>query len=191
MGVASAAGKQGALVSLFVRNANHLELELSGRALHRDRVPPFFPKESPPDRRLPREPSCARIRLVGTDERVRAPLAVFVFDLDRRAEEDHVLSNLVFANDDGAVQPLGQEMDASINLAKALLPVDVLRILAAVTLSSGVSDLLNDPRALGFDETTELLCQALRTGRRDVVRGHRNERAKPMRRRLSAPHIAS
>src|SRR5690606_34810232 len=56
----------------------------------------------------------------------------------------------------------------TIDLAEPALAVDVLRVLAAISESCGIGDLLRHPRPLDRPQVIQLLAQLLRTLGRDV-----------------------
>src|SRR6185436_1569683 len=106
-----------------------------------------------------------------------------------RAEEDLVAAIDRRIDDDRALEALRQVAHAAIDLAEALLAVDVLGVLRAIALRGGVAHLVHDARALDAPELAELLGELLRAGRRDVVRvahGWRLSAARCRRRRSRA-----
>ena len=57
------------------------------------------------------------IRLIGPHQGVRLLLAVFVDDLDRGTEAHLALLRFARFHDHGGIQPLGEEANATVDLA--------------------------------------------------------------------------
>src|SRR5262245_16186817 len=112
-----------------VADRHDLELDLARGPPHHHHVARALAEQRPADRRSPTDPACAAVALVLPDDDVRALHAVLALDLDRRAEEDLVALLLLRIDEDRALEPLGQVAHAPIDLAEALLAVDVLGVL--------------------------------------------------------------
>jgi hypothetical protein len=123
--------------------------------------------------RLPSSPRATGesidVALVGADDAVRLPLAVLVLDVDPRAEEHALRIARQVADDDHVFEPLRQEPHPPIDLAQALLAVDVLGVLAAVAHRRRIGHVLRDARTLLQPQLIELVAKLLRALRRDVT----------------------
>ena len=72
-------------------------------------------------------------------------------------------------DDFGDVEPLDQEADAAVDLAQALLAVDVVAVLGAVAVAGRPGDRRDELRPLLLHELLELARQARESARRHVV----------------------
>ena len=87
-----------------------------------------------------------------------------------RAEEDLLVAVVQRRVDDlGDVEPLGQEADAAVDLAQALLAVEVVAVLGAVAVLGRPRHRLDDLRPLVVEQRHQLVAQALVAGGGDVV----------------------
>ena len=90
--------------------------------------------------------------------------------LHRGAEEDLVSGRTGRrVHDLGDVEALGQEADATVDLAQALLAVDVVAIFRAIAVGRGPRHDAHDLRPLGLDQVRQFVAQACVARRRDVV----------------------
>ena len=99
-----------------------------------------------------------------------ALLAALVRVGDRRTEE-HLVVAMVhrWVHHLGDVEPLGEEADAPVDLAQALLAVQVVAVLGAVAVLRGPRDGLDDLRPFVVEQREQLGAQPRITGRRQVV----------------------
>src|SRR5204863_502421 len=75
----------------------------------------------------------------------------------------------------GNVETPDQEADAAIDLAQALLAVDVVGVLGPVAVARGPSDRRDEFGALLLHEVLELVLHARKTAGRHVVAGTRGQ----------------
>jgi hypothetical protein len=111
------------------------------------------------------------IGLVGADERVRLRLAVLVAHLDDGAETHHVTAELFRTHDDRTIETLGEQLHAPIDLAQALLAVDILGILGAIALGGSLGHLAHHLGALDAHQPLQLAGELFVTSRGEVVGG--------------------
>ena len=76
----------------------------------------------------------------------------------------------------GDVQALGQKADAPVDLAQALLAVEVVAVLRAVAVLGRPRHHLDDLRPLDVEQRQQLGAQARVAGGREVVLGARGQR---------------
>src|SRR6185312_7119565 len=124
------------------------------------------------DWRDPADAAGARIRLVDADDGDAALGALAARIAHGRAEE-HLLAILLLRRIDhlGDFEPLGEKAQAAIDLAQALLAVDVIAVLRAIAIARGPGDGLDDLRPLDARQVAQLLAQPREAFRRDVVLG--------------------
>src|SRR5262249_31973361 len=95
-----------------------------------------------------------------------------VFDFHGSAEPNDGRIAAALIDDDGRVEPLRQEADPPIDLAKALLAVDVLGIFRTIALRSRVGDFLHHARPLDAQKMLQLLRELFGAFGRQII-GHR------------------
>src|SRR6185295_11530686 len=146
------------------------ELHLAARAVDDHLVALGLAQERLPHRGVHADPASLGVGLVRAHYLVGGPLAVLVLEGDGGAEEAAFLLGLVGGVDHrGGVQAALEEVDAAVDLAQALLAVDVFGVLGAVPLRGGGGDFGGHLGALGVEEAEELRVEALRAGAGDVA----------------------
>src|SRR6185312_16047414 len=131
------AAHRGTTVALTVPHRHEGQLHGAVRPVEHHSVAVLFLQQRAPDRRLPAHVAAREVDLVLADDAIRRALSIFVFDLDGRPEEDARLA-VSRLDDLRELEPLGQKVNASIDLAELLLAADVLGVLAAIALSGRV-----------------------------------------------------
>jgi hypothetical protein len=96
--------------------------------------------------------------------------AGFVGHRDGGAEVDPVVVLPGVVHHDRAVEALGEESDAAIDLTQLPLAVDVVAVLRAIAVARRPRDGLDELRSVDVPEARELVVQPLAPRRRDVVR---------------------
>src|SRR5258708_6127200 len=151
-----------------VFDAQNFDFLLARRRAHPDHVALIRAQQRPRDRRDPAHMALARIDLVDAHDLDRAFLALGVGIADRGAEEHLVgLGPLGGIDDFGPLQPLAEEADAPVDLAQALLAVEIVAVLRAIAVGGGPRHDLHHLRPLLAHELAELLAQA-----GEALRGH-------------------
>ncbi len=89
----------------------------------------------------------------------------------RAARSAAAIALLRGIDDCGELDPLGEEARAPVDLAQALLAVNVIAVFRAVAVARGPGDGLDHLRPLDAQEPMQLGLQARQSGRRDVVHG--------------------
>src|SRR5215470_8794515 len=156
-----------------VPDRDHFELlHAPGRAQHHG-VAFTRLDERARHRRDPADVAPRGVDLVDAHDADRAFLAARAAHRDGRAEEDLVRA-VVFARRRGVhhfseVEPPDQEADAPIDLAQALLAVNVIRVLRAIAIARGPRHGRYKLRALALHELIKLALQTREAARRHVV----------------------
>src|SRR5450432_3906795 len=145
----------------LVPNLHDGYFDFSARTHDCHRSAQGFAEKGPAERGVHADAAPPGIRLIGTHQLVPALLPLLVLQHQGRPKVDARMI-LLFArvDDRGIVQPALQEANAPVDFAKALLPVDVLGVLAPVPLRSRGADLGGDPRPFHFQQRDELPMKA-------------------------------
>ena len=155
----------------LIPHAEDGQFDLAARLTKENRVSRAFFQERAPERRAPRDVSFVEIDLVFSDDAVRRPRSRFVFDFDESPKE-HGFDSIRARHDDRrALEALRKPVDAPVDLPELALAVDVLGVLAPVSLRGGVSDILDDLRAVFPEKLRMLELEFLGTLGRDVIGG--------------------
>ena len=127
-------------------------------------------EQRPRDGRNPAHLALGAVGFVDPHDRDGALLPRLLGVLDRRAEE-HLVVSVVHGGvgDLGQLQPLGEESNAPVDFAQALLAVDVVTVLGAVSVARGPVHHLDDLGPLLVDQLQQFGAQARVALRRDVV----------------------
>src|SRR5262245_35642116 len=155
-----------------VLDPQDLDLVLAGGRAHLHHVALEGAHQRPRDGRDPAHMAAAGIDLVDADDLDRALFALGVGIGDGGAEE-HLLGPgpLGRIDDLRALQPLAEEADASVDLAQALLAVEIVTVLRAVAVGRRPRHDLHHLGPLLAHERHQLLAQALEALGSHVVLG--------------------
>ena len=107
----------------------------------------------------------AGIELVDADDADGALGAGLVGDRDGGAEVDPVVGLAGVVHHHRAVEALGQEADAAVDLAQLPLAVDVVAVLRAIAVAGRPRDRVDELRPVDLPQARELVVQPLVPGR--------------------------
>src|SRR3546814_8769741 len=140
-----------AWIEARLRSANRFDVEElhALRRLHLHAVAAALAHEGARHRRADGDLAARQVRLVIADDADPVAAVVLVQVGDDRAEADAAVHRLAFrAPHRGILQSARQPVAAPVDLAQALLVVDVVAVLAAVAVTGGPGDTGADPVAL-------------------------------------------
>src|SRR5262245_48742747 len=165
-------GSQESCRNLDVLHPQDFDLLLPGGRAHADHVALESAHQRPCDRRDPADMAPAGIDLVDAHDLDRALFALGIGVGDGGAEKDLVgLGPLGRIDDLRALEPLAEEADAPVDLAQALLAVEIVAVLRAIAVGRRPRHDLHDLGPLLAHERAELLAQARETLGSHVVLG--------------------
>src|SRR5260221_6357541 len=163
-------GRKAPRSPVLISNFYDLDRLGPGRGAQLDDVALMRLQQRPGDRRNPADLAAVEVGLVDADDRHGLLGALPVGEGHARPEEYLVAPGLLARVDNlGALQPLGEEADAPVDLAQPLLAVEVVAVFGAVAIAGRPGDDVDGFRALLAAEAAQLLLHAAMALRRHVI----------------------